>query len=68
MRFVCRIEKMQLDLRGRSLTGYISFAEIFICLVDGGVDTHEEHAFTGEAEVDVTDEGKEDLEPVLSCF
>lgn len=68
MRFVCRIGKLQFDLHGRSLRGYILFVEIFICLVDGGVDIHEEHAFTGEAEVDVTDDGKEDLEPVLSCF
>jgi len=40
----------------------------FICLVDGGADTHEEHAFTGEAEIDVTDDGEEDRESVAMFF
>jgi len=34
------------------------FVRSFICLVGGGADTHEEHAFTGEAEIDVTDDGE----------
>ena len=41
--------------------GYIIFVHAIICLVDGGADTHEEHAFTGEAEIDVTDDGEEDV-------
>ena len=48
---------------------YPLFVSLFvcslICLVDGGADTHKEHAFTGEADIDVTDDGEEDLESVL---
>ena len=52
---------MQFYFCDHSSMKYILFVHILICLVDGGAGTHEEHAFTGEAEIDVTDDGKEEL-------
>ena len=38
---------------------------LLICLVDGSADTHKEHTFTGEADIDVIDDGEEDTASVL---
>ena len=64
MRFVCRID-CNFFFCARNLIRYILFVCSVICLVDGGADTHKEHAFTGEADIDVTDDGEEDVESVL---
>ena len=61
MRFVCRID-CKFVFCGRNSIWFILCVCSFICLVDGGVDTHEENAFTGEAEINVTDDGEKDLE------
>ena len=67
MRFVCRIY-CNFIFCARNSISYILFVCWLICLVDGGADTHKEHAFTGEADIDVTDDGEEDLESVLVFF